>query len=149
MSGVKQGDSLSATLFNIALNSAIKSLNVRGNILYKLTQCLAYADDIALIARNKESLEEIFNKLETSSKVTGLQINEKQTKYLKMSASETRRGIQTLKINDYNLKGDGEFTYLGVNINNSSNISEEINTRLMKGNKAYYANIPLLKSTLV
>jgi hypothetical protein len=39
--------------------------------------------------------------------------------------------------------------FLGVLLNNKGTISEEINKRIMTGNKAYYANSQLLKSTLL
>jgi hypothetical protein len=41
------------------------------------------------------------------------------------------------------------FTYLGVLLNNRQTVSEEINKRIMTGNKAYYANSQLLKSALL
>lgn len=53
-----------------------------GNIFYKSKICLAYANDIALIARNKEKLGEMFERLETYSKIIGLRVNVEKTKYL-------------------------------------------------------------------
>jgi hypothetical protein len=42
-SGVRQGDPLSATIFNLVLDSVIKKLNLRGDISLKLKQIVAYA----------------------------------------------------------------------------------------------------------
>ena len=52
-SGVRQGDELSAVLLNWALDKKLKELNLGGNIIYKSKEVCAYADHIALIARNK------------------------------------------------------------------------------------------------
>jgi hypothetical protein len=54
LQGVRQGDGLSAVLFNLALDKVLKELKLNGNILYKSKQMRAYADDIALIARNTQ-----------------------------------------------------------------------------------------------
>jgi hypothetical protein len=51
--GVKQGDSLSASLFILVIDEILKSLDVRGNISTRLKQCCAFADDILIIARTK------------------------------------------------------------------------------------------------
>jgi hypothetical protein len=48
--GVKQGDPLSAFLFSMVIDDIIKQLELRGNISTRLKQCLAYADDILIIA---------------------------------------------------------------------------------------------------
>jgi hypothetical protein len=67
-SGVRQGDSLSAVLFNLAPHEAMKELNLRGTIINKTKQTCAYADDIALVSRNMDSLKEMFNILEDKRK---------------------------------------------------------------------------------
>jgi hypothetical protein len=72
-SGVRQGDSLSAVLFNLALYEAMKELHLRGTIIYKTKQTCAYADDIALVARNMDSLEDMFNILEEKVKFWDLE----------------------------------------------------------------------------
>jgi sorting nexin-29 len=53
--GVRQGDPLSATLFNLVLESVIRKLELRSDISSELIQINAYADDIALIARTKKA----------------------------------------------------------------------------------------------
>jgi sorting nexin-29 len=58
--GLRQGDSLSCLLFNLALEKVIKDskLNTRGTIFLKSTQVLAYANDIDLIGRTKKCIAE-------------------------------------------------------------------------------------------
>jgi hypothetical protein len=49
--GVKQGDSLSATLFSTAMDCILRKRELRGKICTRLNQCTAYADDILVTTR--------------------------------------------------------------------------------------------------
>jgi hypothetical protein len=64
LTGVRQGDSLSAVLFNLDLHVAIKELRMGGTIVYRTKQACAYAQDIALVGHNQDSLMEMFNTME-------------------------------------------------------------------------------------
>jgi hypothetical protein len=55
-SRVKQGDPLSATLFNTVIYAIIMQLDLRRNISTGLEQCSIYADDILTTTRKKQSL---------------------------------------------------------------------------------------------
>jgi len=66
--GVRQGDTLSATLFNIALESAIRKADLGGTINVKDVQIIAYADDVTIISRTKSALIEAFTRLEEGTK---------------------------------------------------------------------------------
>ena len=63
-SGVHQGDPLFAAILNLILDSVIKKLSLRGDISLKLKQIVAYADDVALLARSPKTLKEILHKLQ-------------------------------------------------------------------------------------
>jgi len=80
-SGVCQGDPLSATIFNLILDSVIEKLNLRGDVSLKLKQIVAYADDVALLARSPKALKEMFHKLQNEATLVGQYINEVKTKY--------------------------------------------------------------------
>uniref|UniRef100_A0A8D8X0K2 Craniofacial development protein 2 n=1 Tax=Cacopsylla melanoneura TaxID=428564 RepID=A0A8D8X0K2_9HEMI len=147
--GVKQGDSLSATLFIIALHKAVEEIDQRGTIFIKSTQICAYADDIALISRSEHRLIEIYKELEEKGKTLGLVINEAKTKYMKLSAAEERRQIEDLVIDDKTFQGVGQFKYLGEIVSNNGKTSSAIKERLQLGNRAYFANQILLKNKLL
>jgi len=87
--------------------------------------------------------------MEYKGQTLGLKINEKKTKYMRLSAVEVRRRVQSITIGQYSFEGVKDFVYLGSSLNNSNNISEEIKRRIMAGNRVYLANIKLLKSKLL
>ena len=72
VSGIKQGDPLSVTLFSIAIHNVLKQLDVKGNIPTRIKQCSAYADDILLTTRMMHALEDTFQKLKEISIQVGL-----------------------------------------------------------------------------
>ena len=102
--GLRQGDSLSCMLFNITLEKIIRNIHVSssgtitnyfqrgiteqrpsGTLYSQPLQYLAYADDIALLGRNRNDIVKAFKKLESASAKAGLVINEPKTNYMIMS----------------------------------------------------------------
>ena len=81
---LRQGDALACILFNIALEKMIHDANINqcGNILYKSTQILAYADDADIISRSPKSLQEATIALDRAARRMGLEINQTITKYI-------------------------------------------------------------------
>jgi len=139
-SGVCQGDLLSTAIFNL-----IKKLSLRGDVSLKLKQIVAYADDVALLARSLKALKEIFHKLKNEATLVGLSINEDKTKYMQMK----RMGIIDIthpKIDNFAFENVENFNYLGSIFNADNKMIIEIAERIAKCNKAYYANAKLIKS---
>jgi len=124
---VRQGDPLSATIFNLIFDSVIKNLNLRGDISLKLKQIVANADDVALLARSPKALKEIFHKLPNEATLVGLNINEDKTNYMKIKRTGTK-DITHLKIDNFALENVENFNYLGSILN----ADNKMNTELLK-----------------
>jgi mRNA-degrading endonuclease YafQ of YafQ-DinJ toxin-antitoxin module len=80
--GVKLGDTLSATLFSIAMDTVLKKMELRGNVT-RLRQCTVHADDILITATTTRAMIDTFVKLKNESLKYGLTVNVHKTKYLK------------------------------------------------------------------
>ena len=81
-SGVRQANPISATIFNLILDSVNKKLNLRGEVSLKLKQTVAYAGGVALLARSLKAIKESFHKLQNEATLVGLNIKENKTKYI-------------------------------------------------------------------
>ncbi|CAH1964684.1 unnamed protein product [Acanthoscelides obtectus] len=74
--GIRHGDPLSSLLFNIVLEKTIQEANISraGLVYHKKHQCLAFADDLAILARSKVELINIVKRLEEKARSKGLYI---------------------------------------------------------------------------
>jgi retron-type reverse transcriptase len=81
---VKQGDPLSATLFSIVIDDILKQLELRGNRSTILKQCPAYADDVLITPRTKQTMIDTFAKLKNISLQFHLLVNGNKTKVHEM-----------------------------------------------------------------
>ena len=124
MSGVKQGYPLSATPFSIVIDDILKQLKLRGNISTRLKQCSAYADDILITARTKQTLIDTFEKLKNISSQFGLIVNENKTKCMKYTRKEAQLG--RLKVENMQIVQVSSFNYLGTTVNGNNALEEEI-----------------------
>jgi hypothetical protein len=145
--GVKQGDPLSATLFSIVNDDIVKQLELRGNIAIRLKQCSAYADDILITARTKQTMIDTSEKLKNISLQFGLIVNGDKTKYMKCTRKETQ--LDRLTVGNIHIHQVRSFSYFGTIVNGNNTLEEEITEGIVKGNKAFYANRILFKSNLV
>ncbi|KAJ8913476.1 hypothetical protein NQ315_013856, partial [Exocentrus adspersus] len=134
--GVRQGDSLSSVLFSLVVDKVIRDaeINRSGLLYYKRHQCLAFADDLVILARNKKELKEVIKRLEEQSVKRGLRINEKKTKYMQMDRRRISGG-KVFKRKKYEFEEVEQFTYLGSIFSRKLNIEEEKEAKIMAGNK--------------
>jgi hypothetical protein len=81
---VRQGDALSVILFDLVLEAIYQKINVTGHIGAKSTQTFTYADDVAIVSRNKNALKDPLLNTESEARQRGLLINENKTKYMEV-----------------------------------------------------------------
>ncbi|XP_066901846.1 uncharacterized protein [Halyomorpha halys] len=88
--GLRQGGPLAPLLFNIALEVAIRSIrtNPGGTIYNRLSQHLAYADNVVIAARIQAALKGTFQEFEGAAYELGLKVNEDKTVYMKSSRED-------------------------------------------------------------
>ncbi|KAF0721180.1 putative transposon-derived protein F52C9.6 [Aphis craccivora] len=77
----------------------------------------------------------------------GLSINEEKTKFMILSRRNVNQS--NLKVGSMNFEKVDNFKYLGVNINNSNNMHNEIKERIANGNRCYFSINKLLRSKLL
>uniref|UniRef100_A0A6P7GHM6 Uncharacterized protein LOC114342751 n=1 Tax=Diabrotica virgifera virgifera TaxID=50390 RepID=A0A6P7GHM6_DIAVI len=102
-----------------------------------------------MIARSKQELKEILKRLEAIGRKKGIYINEEKTKYMEWTKREYTQG-QYLTINTetkiYKFEEVERFQYLGATFTRRPNIKEEIQARIMAGNRCIFALNNLLRN---
>jgi len=136
--GLRQGCSLSSTLFKIYIQNALENwqkkcakmgLEIQDMTIYTML----FADDQLLIAQDYEDLEYMTKKLIDEYELWGLKLNVKKTKY--MTIGDTSRDLQ-LEDGKGIISNVNECTYLEVRITKVGNHEPEINDRINRGRAA-------------
>jgi hypothetical protein len=117
-------------------------------IWYNLTQICGYADDILAIAKSPPALEALCVEISKEAGRVGLVINPEKTKYMRFSASPSRRSVKEATINGVTYEGVAEFIDLGTLINNDNSVEKEIQRHILAGSRTYFAAISLFRSRL-
>ena len=142
--GVRQGDALSSILFDLVLEAILQKMNITGHIGTKSKQILAHADEVAIMSRSKNSLRDTLFHLEKEAKRKGVLVSENKTTYM-----EVARAVlidENLWSGKYKFERIKEFSCLGLQMNQITSISSEIQARILSGNQCYYAYGKLMKS---
>jgi len=63
----------------------LQKINITGHIGTKSIQILAYADDVAIVGRNKNALKDTLVNIKSEARKRGLRINENKTKYMEVT----------------------------------------------------------------
>jgi hypothetical protein len=87
--------------------------------------------------------------MEEKARMIGLEVNESKTKYVIMSALESRRKPQGLKIEGKIFTGVKSFNYLGNAINNGNRNDNYIKKKKKVENTTYFANLSTPKSKII
>jgi hypothetical protein len=121
--------------------------NPGGIIFNRLTQCIAYADDVAILGRNVKALKQTFIELTKEARKLGLVVNIQKTKYMIASQNMIRfKEVTKIVIEGTSYERTDKFEYLGNILNENDDMAIDIKVRLAKGNKCYCALNNLIKS---
>ncbi|CAL4088951.1 unnamed protein product [Meganyctiphanes norvegica] len=135
-SGIKQGCTLSTTLFKIVTYMIIKELEKRGRG-YQIDditlESLFFADDSILMADSVENAKHNLNILIEVSKKYGLNLNREKCKIIIYNDTENTKEIEGIKVEE-NVK------YLGVTIDNKKDLFKT-QREMIKKNAEKYANM--------
>jgi hypothetical protein len=81
--------------------------------------------------------------------IVGLVVSPDKTKYMRFSASPSRRSMKGATIHSVTYKGVAEFIYQNTLISNDNSVEKEIQRRILAGNGTYFAAISLFKNRLL
>jgi len=149
--GLKQGDPLSPMLFNLALEYAIRRVQVNqdGLKLNGTHQLLAYADNVNILGGSIHTLKENAETLVPATREIGVEISADKTKYMALSRDQNAGRIHSVRIDNSIFERVEDLKYLGTTLINENSIAEEIKSRLKSGNACYHSVQNLLSSRLL
>ena len=137
--GVRQGDNLSPTLFNIFVNDIPKIFDytcdpaIFGDISIN---CLMYADDLLILSETNLGLQNSMNKLSSYCNQWGLSVNTAKTKF--MISKSNIASASKLLFNNEIIEQVFSFKYLGIEFSYDGNNLVSQTDIYKKGLKAYF-----------
>jgi hypothetical protein len=138
--GVRQGDPLSANLFNIFVNGIPTLFDntcspvVLGN---RLINCLLYADDVVLLSETAGGLQTCINRLQAHCEQNGLTVNTSKSKVMIFNKGG-RHVYHCFKLNGYTLDIAKEYKYLGILFTPSGSFTRAKELLYKKSLKSYF-----------
>ena len=137
--GVKQGCSLSPTLFNIYIDELAKSLeqsDIPGVTLSDTeVKCLLFADDVIL---SKEALQQQLDHLQTFFQTWVLTVNLEKTNIMVFQKRPRCQGNpDRFSLGSTDIKHTHSYTFLGLKITSTGNFNLAINDLRDKGRRTF------------
>ena len=114
--GVRQGCVISPTLFNIYIEELLVRIRKQGKgvqIGKEKLGCLAYADDVVLMAESKTEMEEILDIASTYGREWDLRFSDRKCKVMKFNNEGRNQWVLGNSI----LEVVNEYVYLGMEVN--------------------------------
>ena len=146
--GLKQGDNLSPPCFNIYINDLPAEIE-KGktdavNINNHYLNSLMWADDIILLSKTREGLQNCLNNLYAYCQKWKLEVNLKKTKSMVFREKGTIITKALFHLNTEPILETKEYTYLGISINTSGNLKNGCTRLIDKARRAWYSILRIL-----
>jgi len=141
--GLKQGDSPSQILFNLALQKVIQVIKmVPSGIKIGKEQLDVFtcADDIVLIGKNEMVIRQLFMEIKNIARKLGLHISQGKTKYMIVERKNSSKQNKTgqLPIKNYTFESVESFKYLGTIPYEDNNHQIDLQERIKNSNITYF-----------
>ena len=140
--GVKQGDSLSSTLFNLFINDLPQIFNENNSLPAKLEDitigCLLYADDLVILSESHLGLQNSLNKLDQYCQKWKLKINTSKTQIVIFNSKGSNSGAFHIQFDDNEIKIVSSYKYLGIIMHKSGKFHQGIETLSSKALKSLF-----------
>jgi hypothetical protein len=145
-SGVRQGCAMSGFIFVLVMDWIMKNTNnqkrgIRWNFT-TILEDLDYADDLVLISSRYEDMRCKSERLYNVAAATGMKINFKKTKTLRMNG----KNQETLKLVGEEIEDVDNFTYLGAVVDKYGGTEKDVSRRLSLARNAFVTLRPVWKS---
>ena len=143
--GLKQGCCLSGLLFNLFVNKLPLIFDNSCDpvsILNEQFNCLLWADDLLILSRSSQGLQNAINKTKTFYDGLGLEINQRKTKVMVFNG----RGMKLANLPEHNffignrsVEVVDTYQYLGINLKPSGSMQFAVGELFDKASRAWFA----------
>jgi hypothetical protein len=106
--------------------------------LKKCSKIVAYTDDVGIIGRRLQDVEEVFTSLVEETNQMGLEMKGNKTKFM-IASRKTYNENKYVKLGTYNFVIIKDYMYLGTNLTNENELRPEIEKKFTSENRIYYA----------
>ena len=145
--GVRQGDTISPKLFTAALENIFRGLNWERkgiNINGSYLNHLRFADDIVIVAKTPQELQEMIQEFNEGSLKVGMKMNMSKTKVMFNPYSIKEQIV----VGEQVVQEVEEYNYLGQTITFNKDMGKEIKRRISLAWAAYGKHKNILESEL-
>ena len=136
-------------IFSIVIDWVMRTtVDKPRGIRWTLTQHLEdldFADDIGLLSHTHKHIQEKTERLQTIASCTGLEINTKKTKTLRINAAQDT----PVTLGGKAIEDVAQFTYLGSIVSKTGGTEEDIRARIGKARHAFVTLKPIWKSRAI